>query len=97
MDSQYRQYEDIAELMKAVAHPLRICILNGLKDRPNINVSEMETCLQNVPQSTLSQHLSILRRAGLIRAERRGKYVEYELANKKIERFIDILLNEGLV
>ena len=97
MDSQYKQFEYTAELMKAVAHPLRICILNGLRERPNITVSEMNTCLENVPQSTLSQHLSVLRRAGLIKAEHRGKYVEYELANKKVERFINILLNEGLV
>jgi ArsR family transcriptional regulator len=97
MDSQYKQFENTAELMKAVAHPLRICILNGLRESPNITVSEMNTCLENVPQSTLSQHLSVLRRAGLIKAEHRGKYVEYELANEKVERFIKILLNEGLV
>ena len=97
MDSNYKQFENMAELMKAVAHPLRICILNGLIDTPNITVSEMNTCLENVPQSTLSQHLSILRRAGLIKAEHRGKYVEYELANDKVARFIDTLLNEGLV
>ena len=83
--------------MKAVAHPLRLCILSGLIDTPNITVSEMNTCLENVPQSTLSQHLSILRRAGLIKAEHRGKYVEYELADDNVARFIDILLNKGLV
>ena len=97
MDSDYKQFENMAELMKAVAHPLRLCILSGLIDTPNITVSEMNTCLENVPQSTLSQHLSILRRAGLIKAEHRGKYVEYELADDNVARFIDILLNKGLV
>ena len=96
MDSEYKQYETRAELIKAMAHPMRLCILKGLKDKPGLCVGEMHTCLDGVPQSTLSQQLSILRRAGIIKAEHRGKYVKYKLANENLARFIDILLNEGL-
>ena len=96
MNSKYKQYESRAELIKAMAHPMRLCILKRLKDSPNLNVSEMSSCLESVPQSTLSQQLSILRRAGLIKAEHKGKFVEYELANNNVAQFIDILLNEGL-
>ena len=95
MDSHYKQYEPAAEIMKAMSHPMRLCILKGLSDEPNISVSDMTACL-SVPQSTLSQQLAILRRAGLIVAEHRGKYVEYKLANDKIAGFLDKLLSEGL-
>lgn len=97
MNPQYKQYESTVELIKAIAHPMRICILKGLMDRPNITVGEMNSCLENVPQSTLSQHLSILRRAGLIKAKHKGKYVKYKLASDKLAQFIDLLLNEGMV
>ena len=46
---------------------------------------------------SLSQQLSILRRAGLISAEHKGKYVEYKLANEKVAEFLEILINKGLV
>jgi len=96
VDTEYHQYESRAELIKAMAHPMRLCILKGLKDTPNLSVSEMHTCLSDVPQSTLSQQLSILRRVGLIKAKHKGKYVQYKLASDNLARFIDILLNEGL-
>lgn len=95
MDSQYKIYEPVAEVIKAMAHPMRLCILKGLKEEPNTSVSEMHSCL-SVPQSTLSQQLSILRRAGLITSEHKGKYVEYKLANHKIAEFLDKILIEGL-
>lgn len=95
MDSGYKQYEPAAEVIKAMAHPMRLCILKGLMSEPNTSVSDMTACL-SVPQSTLSQQLSILRRAGLIVSNHRGKYVEYKLANEKIAKFLDKLLNEGL-
>ncbi len=95
MDSSYKQYEPAAELVKAMAHPMRLCILNSLCNETSISVSNMTACL-NVPQSTLSQQLAILRRAGLIVSEHHGKYVEYKLANQKIAKFLDKLLKEGL-
>ncbi len=95
MDSSYKQYEPAAEIIKAMAHPMRLCILKGLSDQESVRVSEMTSCL-SVPQSTLSQQLSILRRAKLIVSEHHGKYVEYKLANQKIAKFLDKLLKEGL-
>jgi ArsR family transcriptional regulator len=91
----YKSYEPAAEIVKAMAHPMRLCILAGLRDRPHSSVTCMQECL-GVPQSTLSQQLAILRRAGLIIAERKGKIVEYRLENEKIRKIVDILTKEGL-
>lgn len=92
----YKSYESAAEVVKAMAHPMRLCILAGLKDKPQSSVTCMQECL-GVPQSTLSQQLAILRRAGLIIADRKGKIVEYRLENENIKKIIDILTREGLI
>lgn len=92
--SNYKKYEDAAEKLKAMAHPMRICILKGLSEKPCCNVSNMQECLE-VPQSTLSQQLSILRRAGLVVTERKGKHVEYQLADDRIIELIDFMIQES--
>ena len=52
-------YESNAELLKVLAHPVRLCIVKGLIERKS-NVSTMYTGL-NMPQSTISQHLAKLK------------------------------------
>lgn len=92
--SNYKKYEEASERLKAMAHPMRICILKGLSEKPCSNVSAMQECLE-VPQSTLSQQLTILRRAGLVKTERKGKCVEYQLVDERIIELIDFIINEG--
>ena len=53
-------YESNAELLKVLAHPVRLCIVKGLIERGPSNVSTMYTGL-NMPQSTISQHLAKLK------------------------------------
>ncbi|MFL0198890.1 ArsR/SmtB family transcription factor, partial [Clostridium sp. WILCCON 0269] len=65
MDKNFNKYNEIAEILKVLAHPVRICIVKGLLDNGECNVSHMQNCL-NVPQSTISQHLQKLRAAGII-------------------------------
>ncbi|HEX2953538.1 MAG TPA: metalloregulator ArsR/SmtB family transcription factor, partial [Bacillota bacterium] len=52
-----------AELLKSIAHPIRLCIVKGLIEQGECNVNTMQDCLQ-IPQSTLSQHLAKLRDLG---------------------------------
>jgi ArsR family transcriptional regulator len=68
MDSNYNIYENEAELLKALAHPVRLCIVNGLLNKGTCNVSFMQNCL-GMPQSTVSQHLQKLRVAGIVKGE----------------------------
>lgn len=49
------KYEGMAELLKALAHPVRLCIVKGLMDK-KCNVTHMQDCLE-LPQSTISQHI----------------------------------------
>ncbi len=93
MDNDYTKYNDIAEVLKVLAHPVRICIVKGLLEKGECNVSHMQNCL-DMPQSTISQHLQKLRSAGIIEGDRNGLQINYHVSNKKAEQLIKILLNE---
>lgn len=79
-----------AELLKAIAHPVRLCILRGLAKTAECNVSHMQECL-GLPQSTVSQHLARLRLAGLIGARRQGVEVYYSVVDPYAARVIEAL------
>lgn len=87
MDNDYAKYNDIAELLKVLAHPVRICIVKGLLEKGECNVSHMQNCL-DMPQSTISQHLQKLKSAGIIEGDRNGLQINYHVSNKK-SRAID--------
>ncbi len=75
-------HEIKAELFKALAHPARVRALELLADgeRP---VSELLTQMQ-MEASHLSQHLSVLRKSGLVSSRREGNTVLYRLAGPAV-------------
>ena len=87
-----KYYEEKAEILKAIAHPIRLCIVRGLCNGNSCNVSYMQECL-NIPQSTISQHLAKLKAAKIIIGERNGLEVNYRIANEEIKNLIDVLFN----
>ena len=91
MDNNYKQYEEISELLKVLAHPVRLCIVRGLLNVGSSNVSNMQSCL-GVPQSTISQHLQKLRSVGIITGERNGLEVFYKISDERVEAIIKALL-----
>ncbi|WP_435925513.1 ArsR/SmtB family transcription factor [Paenibacillus sp. DYY-L-2] len=93
MDNNFKAYEEAAEVLKALAHPVRLCIVRGLIQKQECNVSYMQECL-NLPQSTVSQHLQKLRTMGIVVAERNGLEVNYSIANEKIKQLVSIMLEE---
>jgi ArsR family transcriptional regulator, arsenate/arsenite/antimonite-responsive transcriptional repressor len=72
-----RRYFLQAEIFKALAHPVRIHMLEKLRDRPWC-VCELAAEL-GVEKSVASKHLSLLRSVGLIDDSKRGTLVEYRL------------------
>ena len=85
------KYKDTAEFLKVLAHPVRLCIVKGLIDQ-ECNVTHMQECLE-LPQSTVSQHLSILRSRGIIKGNRKGLEVTYSIANEEVKNLINFLFN----
>ena len=78
-----------AELCKSLADAKRLMILNGLKDGPK-SVGELAE-IAGLKQSNASQHIGILRRAGVIKPERQGNTVYYSLATPKIAAACDMV------
>jgi len=80
-----------AETLRAMAHPVRLCILRGLMQQGPCNVSKMQSCL-GLPQSTVSQHLAKLRAAGLVAGERQATEIIYRIKNPAAARVMAALL-----
>lgn len=82
-------FELHAELLKALAHPRRLEILQLLRHE-SMNVSQMQEML-NLPQANLSQHLQVLREAGVVTTERHGKEILYSITDKKFVQASDLM------
>lgn len=82
-------FELHAELLKALAHPRRLEILHLLREQ-ELPVTDIHTML-DLPQANISQHLTILREAGVVKCRRDGKQMFYSVSNKKIIKANDLL------
>lgn len=85
-----RVYEEKAELLKALAHPARLCIVHGLMEN-ECNVNGIIECMQ-MPQSTVSQQLGILRNKGIIEGRRRGTEICYSVVNSDVRELVKMLM-----
>ncbi|MEP3277458.1 MAG: metalloregulator ArsR/SmtB family transcription factor [Stappiaceae bacterium] len=65
------------DIFKALADPTRRTIFEKLATG-SMNASGLRTGMQ-ISQPAMSQHLSVLRNAGLVREERQGRFVNYEV------------------
>ncbi|MFD5018716.1 ArsR/SmtB family transcription factor [Paenibacillus sp. NPDC058367] len=93
MDKNFKAYNQTAETLKAIAHPVRLCIIKGLLEKGSCNVSFMQDCL-DLPQSTVSQHLQKLRALGIVETERKGLEINYSVKDEKIKHLIQLFLGE---
>jgi ArsR family transcriptional regulator len=80
------EHREKAEICKALGHPIRFCIVEGLLSGER-NVSEMVQCT-DVPQPTVSQHLNILKAAGIIECHRDGNKVVYRVCSGRAARLM---------
>lgn len=79
-----------SELLRALAHPLRMQILEFIDQNDKINVNKIYNTL-NLEQSITSQHLRILRLAGLVETHREGKFIHYSLNYDKINLAVEAI------
>ena len=73
----------LGRLLRAVAHPLRLQIIDLLLER-DLHVTALCERLQ-APQAVVSQQLRILRLTGLVEPRRDGGYVRYRLASRQLQ------------
>jgi ArsR family transcriptional regulator, arsenate/arsenite/antimonite-responsive transcriptional repressor len=71
--------ERSTRLLKALADPVRLRLLNLLSDGREVCVCDLHGSL-DLPQPTVSRHLAYLRRSGVVVASKDGLWVRYRLA-----------------
>lgn len=82
-----REVDRISEVFRALSEPTRLRLVLRLSHGES-NVAGLVSAL-DLPQSTVSRHLAILRSADLVRCERRGTSMVYRLAGPHLR---DLLL-----
>lgn len=81
-----RQFK--AEFFKALGHPLRIRILEILRQGPT-SVGKL-TELAGAPESSISQQLAVLRSRNIVVTERRGTTVIYRIRDAELSELLDV-------
>ena len=84
------KYEIRARIVKAMAHPARLMIVDELAKNGERCVCEL-TEMVGTDMSTVSRHLAQLKQAGLIADEKRGKLVYYSLRVKCVLNFFSCI------
>lgn len=86
----YKQlFELHADLFKALAHPRRLEIIQLIREE-TLCVSDIHTML-DLPQANISQHLMLLREAGVVNTTRDGKQMYYQIADKRCLKACDLM------
>ncbi len=75
-----------ADFLRAIAHPVRLQIIELLRKNEN-NVGSIAKKL-NIPQSSLSRHLVDLREAGILHARQQGTVIYYSIADSDIFKIL---------
>lgn len=84
-----KAYEMHAEFCKIFSHPIRLALLDVFREGGK-TVSQLQRQLR-VSQSTVSQHLSMLRRLGMVKTRKEGRLVYYSISDERILKAYDIV------
>ena len=82
--------EMAASKLRAIAHPMRIAIIDLLTVNPKMTVTEIYEYL-NLEQASASHHLNILKNKGLLDSKRDGKMIYYSLKFEHLTEVIDCI------
>lgn len=86
-DAIFKHYEARAQILKSLAHPSRLFIIEKLQEKER-SVGEL-TQLIGADTSTVSKHLSVLKNTGLVYPRREGTTIYYALKTPCILNFMD--------
>lgn len=84
--------EKAAFILKTVAHPIRLAIINLLDEREQMSVNEICESL-NSEQSLISHHLTNMKIKGLLKADKQGVQVFYSLKERDLVKLLDCMEN----
>ena len=79
--------EAAASKLRAMAHPMRIAIIELLSNNKRMNVTEIYEAM-HIEQAAASHHLNILKGKGILASKRDGKMIHYSLKNNTLLEII---------
>jgi ArsR family transcriptional regulator len=82
-------FNDEAETLKVLGHPIRLKIVAGLCTQ-ECNVKHIWECL-GLPQATVSQHLALLKNKGIIEGKREGVEVHYSVVSPLAKKLVQVI------
>ncbi|MCK9218630.1 MAG: metalloregulator ArsR/SmtB family transcription factor [Bacteroidales bacterium] len=85
-----QKLETAASKLRAIAHPMRIAIIELLTNNKQLTVTEIYERL-NIEQASASHHLNILKNKGLLASKRNGKMIYYSLKMEALSNIIDCI------
>ncbi len=85
-----QKLELAASKLRAMAHPMRIAIIDLLTDNEKLSVTEIYERL-NIEQASASHHLNILKNKGLLESKRDGKMIYYSLKMHVLANVVDCI------
>ena len=89
-------FDQAAEVLKTLAHPLRIRIILLLTKKRSMNVSTLQRRLK-VDQTLLSYQLTRMRDRGLLDTVRQGKEIYYSLPDSALSEIMKLVLDRGVL
>ncbi|MFN5475993.1 MAG: ArsR/SmtB family transcription factor [Sphingobacteriales bacterium] len=90
----YLNVKKASLVLRALNHKLRQQMVKMLDEKQRMTVTEIYVALR-LEQSVASQHLAILRRAGIVKTERDGKFIYYHVNYDRLDQ-INQLISELL-
>lgn len=84
--------EDAAKMFKALAHPTRVAVMQQLGSHGEATVTVLQEQVDVSSQSCLSQHLKVLRSAGLVSTRRESQRVFYSADAQRLSQANDLLI-----
>lgn len=84
--------EKTSSSLKAIAHPIRLCMIDLLRDGKRMNVTQIYKTL-GLEQAVASQHLSILKEKDILDSKRQGKHSYYFLKHPRVIEVINLILS----
>ncbi len=86
----YAELRKAVLVLRAVNHKLRQSIIDLLEENEKMTVTDIYVKLR-LEQSVASQHLAILRRAGVVDTERQGKFIYYSLNADRLHQISQLI------
>lgn len=90
IELDYAELRKAVLVLRAVNHKLRQHIIELLEEHEKMTVTDLYIKLR-LEQSVASQHLAILRRAGVVATERQGKFIYYRVDKERINHISRIV------